>query len=90
MSVMIEIRKIKQPVGYLYHKEENGRDIYLGGITDYAQSLDIRAQIKEKNESGYYIMFNNEKIMIDRMGNLSHYPDGFFGEIETELLLKLV
>ena len=90
MSVMIEIRKIKQPVGYLYHKEENGQDIYLGGITDYAQFLDIRAQIKEKNESGYYIMFNGVEIIIDRMGNLSHYPDGFFGDIETGLLLKLV
>lgn len=49
----------------------------------------VRVQIKHKQLEGYYWMFNDEKIMIDKDGNLDKYPDGFFstfGDLMTELV----
>ncbi len=49
----------------------------------------IRTQIKENDIKGCYIIFKNEKITIDREGNLSHYPKGF-DEVISDIFLKLV
>lgn len=49
----------------------------------------VRVQIKHKQLEGYYWMFNGEKIMIDKNGNLDKYPDGFFstfGDLMKELV----
>lgn len=87
---MVEIRDIKQPIGYLYKKGETG-DISLGPITNYAQYLDVRVQIKEAQESGYYVvMHSGETVLLDRNGTEDHFPEGYFGEVEVDALLKLV
>jgi len=49
----------------------------------------VRVQIKHKQLEGYYWMFNDEKIMIDKDGNPDKYPDGFFstfGDLMKELV----
>lgn len=91
---MVKIRDIQQPTAQLYKRVgdeiNESRDFFVGTITDYAQFLDVRAQIKEANESGYYFRFRDHIIRCDRAGNLDDYPSGFFGEIETDLLLELI
>lgn len=49
----------------------------------------IRTKIKKFGLVGCYIVFNDEKITIDRFGNLSHYPDGF-DEVISDIFLELV
>lgn len=49
----------------------------------------VQVQIKRKQLDGYYWMFNGEKIMIDKNGNMDKYPDGFFstfGDLMKELV----
>ena len=91
---MIKVRDIQQPTAQLYKRVgdeiNESRDIFVGTVTDYAQFLDLRVQTKEANESGYYFKFRDHIVRSDRQGNLDDYPSGFFGEIETDLLLKLI
>lgn len=93
-NVMIEIREIQQPVAKLYKsigKEfDESRDIFVGTVTDYAQYLDVRLQIKTTHEKGYYMRFNDDIIYFDSNGTEDHIPGGFFGELEIDLLLDLV
>lgn len=86
---MVEIREIQQPQAWLY-REANGESEYVGRITSYAQYLDIRVQIMQAQESGYYVKFNGETVKLDRNGTEDHFPDGYFGDKETKLLLELV
>ena len=91
ISAMIEIRDIKQPEWLLYKKSaDGGPDTYLGVIKNYAQYLDVRVQINEAQECGYYLVYNGEKVKLDRNGTADHFPDNFFGDIETSLLLELI
>ena len=88
---MIEIRNIEQPVWLLYKKsDDDGLDTYIGAIKNYAQYLDIRVQIREAQESGYYLICGDEKVRLDRNGTEDNVPDDLFGEIEVNLLLKLL
>ena len=91
IGVMIEIRNIEQPVWLLYKKSEGDEpDIYIGDIKNYAQYLDVRVQIKEAQETGYYVICGDEKVKFNRNGTPDIVPDDFFGEIETSLLLELI
>jgi hypothetical protein len=49
----------------------------------------VRAEIKEKQLSGCYIIFQGEKIRVDRNGTPECYPDGFF-EYLTDQLCRLL
>lgn len=81
---MIEVKKIKIPLVELFDNEGN----HLGEVNEY-QFLDIRVQIKKAQQSGYYAVFDGEKIHIDRNGELENYPDGMFDQL-TNLYLELI
>ena len=70
---MITIKKIIPPPADLY----DPNNTLLGTLNEY-ELLDARVQIKKANESGYYIIFNKEKIRIDRQGEMESYPIGLF------------
>ena len=50
---------------------------------------DIRLQISEKQMNGYYVIFHDEKIAIDRNGTLEKWPNGLFDKHE-DILSKLL
>ena len=78
----IKIKTIPEQRVEVFHKNESV------GLLNYVEFLDLRVQIKEHQESGYYCMYENQKIKIDKNGELSDYPRGFFDEY-INLLMKL-
>lgn len=68
---MIKINKIEPPKLDLYTPDGS----HLGCINEY-EFLDARVQIKKKQVFGYYLIFNNEKIRLDKNGELEIYPKG--------------
>ena len=66
----------------------NPDGVLLGSFNQY-ETLDIRVQIKQKKLKGYYIVFNGDKIRIDRNGNLESYPDGLF-DLISEYTCKII
>lgn len=86
---MIEIRNIKEPVATLYKETDEG-PVCIGEVTSYVQWLDVRVQIFKAQESGYYFMFGDRKIRIDRNGNQDDYPNGWFDEFVMDCLFELV
>ena len=81
---MIQLKKINSPVVEVFDPEGN----LLGEANEY-ELLDLRVQIKEANVWGYYLIFNGQKIRIDRRGELEDYPIGLLDTM-TYLLLKLI
>ena len=49
----------------------------------------VRAEIKEKQLKGCYLIFHGQRINIDHAGNLYDYPDGLFDE-NTNQLCRLI
>lgn len=60
----------------------------LGIINEY-ELLDVRVQINKSKVSGYYLIFNNEKIRLDRFGELEYYPIGLLDTWSNYLLQLL-
>ena len=58
-------------------------------FNDYLTFLDICAQIKRKQSSGYKFLFNGKCISVDKNGTLQEYPNGFFDK-SLNLLCELV
>ena len=87
---MVKINNIEQPTAEVLKELDNGLSMWVGRIKNYAQYLDFKVQVKEAQESGYFLMFKGEKVKLDKNGTEDHFPDGFFGDIETSLLLKLI
>lgn len=53
----------------------------VGEIKNDTAFEDVRRQIGLQRLSGYYIMFEGQRIDIDRYGNIEEYPIGFFDTI---------
>jgi len=68
---MIQINKIIPPTLDIY--QPNGE--LLGTVNEY-EFLDIRVQIRKAQLSGYYLIFKDKKVRIDRNGELEEYPLG--------------
>lgn len=68
---MIQIKKITPPTLEIYNR--NGE--LLGEVNEY-EFLDIRVQIRKAQISGYWLIFKNKKVRIDRNGELEEYPIG--------------
>lgn len=68
---MIQINKITPPTLDIY----TPNDELLGTVNEY-EFLDIRVQIKKAQIFGYYLIFKNKKVRIDRNGELEEYPLG--------------
>jgi len=74
---MITINKFKQIKVNLF----DPNDILIGKISNIEELSDIQYQICELDLSGYYIMFNDKKIFIDKNGNLQNWPNDFYNEL---------
>ena len=61
---------------------------HLGTLNEYS-FLDARVQIRKQHESGYYIVFNDNVIRIDKNGELEYYPNGLLDTM-SNLLLQLI
>lgn len=81
---MIQLKKINSPVVEVFDPQGN----LLGEANEY-ELLDLRVQIREANVWGYYIVFNDRKVRIDRRGELEDYPIGLLDTM-TNLLFKLI
>lgn len=68
---MIKINRITPPTLDIY--KPSGK--LLGTVNEY-EFLDIRVQIKKEQIFGYYLIFNGEKVQIDKNGELEEYPLG--------------
>lgn len=77
---MIQINKIKPLKCKAYSPEGK----YLGLLNEY-EFNDLRVQIKEQQIFGYYMLFNDEKILIDKNGRCKEWPIGFYDTIENQL-----
>jgi predicted ATPase len=78
---MIKINEIVESVSKLYDKD----DKLVGEITSLLQLDDIRIQIKKEKVSGYYVIWNNLKIRIDKFGYLEDWPRGFYDNMDKQL-----
>ena len=81
----IVVRNIKDEYCSIY--KPNGE--LLIHTNDLLIFEDIRLQISEKQMNGYYVIFHNEKIAIDRNGILEKWPNGLFDKHE-DILSKLL
>ena len=81
---MIKLKDIIPQEVDFYDQDET----YLGKVNEY-EFLDVLVQIKENQYSGYYIIFEAQKIRIDKNGTLEDYPIGLF-DLLTDLRLKLI
>lgn len=61
----------------------------VGYIENQLEYLKARGDIKDENIYGYYIIFNNEKIKIDKNGNLEKEPANLFPKF-LDYLVRLV
>lgn len=81
----IVVRNIKDEYCSIY--KPNGE--LLIHTNDLLIFEDIRLQISEKQMNGYYVIFHDEKITIDRNGTLEKWPNGLFDKHE-DILSKLL
>ena len=81
---MIKLKTIFPQEVDLYGPNES----HLGKLNEY-EFLDVLVQIKENQYSGYYVIFESQKIRIDKNGTLEDYPIGLF-DLLTDLRLKLI
>ena len=65
------------------------KGVKVGTIYNSDALVSVRAQIKEQQAEGYYLKYNDDVINIDKNGNLSKYPKGFF-ESFGDNMAKLV
>ena len=84
---MVKINNnLKEKPCFLY----DGQDNLVGEIKNNAALNDVRIQIKKSELEGYYIIFENFILGIDKNGNVGHWPKGFFDLFDKQLdeLLK--
>lgn len=83
---MLKINKIIPETVNVYDPQDN----LLGTVNEY-EFLDLRAQIKEKQLDGYYVIHNGEKVAINKNGQIIDWPYGLFttmGNLYTKLFFK--
>jgi hypothetical protein len=58
------------------------------GLLNQDEHYDLRCQVKEKQITGCYLVFNNTKIEITKDGSLTLHPQGLY-DTSTKLLNRL-
>ena len=81
---MITISKINPPTLEVFTPDGK----LLGVVNEY-EFLDLRVQIKKAQEFGYSFIFNNQKFLIDKNGELEDYPKGLLDTM-TNFYLQLL
>ena len=61
----------------------------MGTIDTALQFIDIRLQIATEEVEGYYIIFEDEKISINKYGVCEKWPKGLF-DVEADQVYKLL
>jgi len=56
----------------------------LGFLNEY-EFNDLRVQIKNESAEGYYAMYNETKILIDKDARIGLWFEGFYDTIEKQL-----
>ena len=72
------------PTAKIYDNEDN----YLGETNNVVILDDFRRQIKNEQATGYYMIYEGEKIKFDRNGTPQDFPAVF--DTYTNILLDLV
>ncbi len=65
----------------LYHDEFG----CIGRNINERQFNDVRIQIAKEEVSGYYILWNDKRIDIDKNGDMSDFPVGLYDHVSTAL-----
>lgn len=82
----IKINEIEETTCKLYNPENK----LIGEIKSFLQLGDVRIQIMQNELSGYYIIWKEGteeaiQIYIDKLGNLDHWPIGFYDDFDNQL-----
>lgn len=80
---MIKVNKIE--VQTVEHFDSQGNSL---GFLNEDENLDLRTQIAEQRATGYYLVFNGEKIGITPNGKVENWPNGLY-DIREQLFAKL-
>jgi len=72
---MIKNNKIKETKCDFFHE-----NIFLFSVYDVVNFYDCLLQIRQEKSFNYYIVFKDEKILIDKNGTLEKYPIGLFDQ----------
>ena len=78
----IKINEVKDISCDLYDDE----GVFVGIITNILKFNDVRIQISKQKLTGCYIVFNGNKIDIDKNGELRDYPNGLFDTITQQYI----
>lgn len=70
---MIKVNKYE--VQQIEHFDNN--EVSLGFLNEH-ENTDLRIQIAKEKVSGYYLIFENKKILIEPTGKIYHWPDGLY------------
>lgn len=76
VEIMIKVKKIEQPTAE--HFAPDGTS--LGFLTDL-ENMDLRLQIANEEAEGYYIVFKDKKINIDKDGEMDAWPVGMYDQM---------
>ena len=76
----IKVNKIVTQTVEAFDPEGNS----LGMVT-YEEFNDLRIQIMDNEAEGYYVMFEDEKYMIEPTGGFHKWPRGLFNLITDQL-----
>jgi len=82
---MIKINDIKDPAVDLYDPEGNK----VGTIETMLQFDDVRLQILKQEVSGYYVIWEGEKIEINKDSTLNRWPNGMF-DVTEKMLAEMI
>jgi hypothetical protein len=80
---MITVNKYE--VQIIEHFDSEGNSL---GFLNEHENLDLRCQIAEQRLSGYYLIFNDQKIPIETNGRIYEWEIGMYDTLE-KLLARL-
>jgi predicted ATPase len=78
---MIKVNNIAVPTAEAYSPSGE----FIGVLNEY-EFNDLRVQIAKQKAEGYYMIYNNQKIIIDSNGKVKNWHVGFFDIIENQLV----
>jgi predicted ATPase len=78
---MIEIIRVNQPHVQLYCPD----NVLIGTLFNEHELNKVRIQIAKKDKSGYYIMWGDVRLDIDKDGKLSDWPCGMYDNFSHDM-----
>ena len=81
----IQINNELDPTTKLYDPQGN----LVGEIKNNTAMCDVCVQIARNKLSGYYVMFNEQKVTIEADGRIRNPPEGFY-DAEDKIMRELV